>query len=149
MQINHLINGKQVRGSDYFETVNPATQEVLAEVASGGEPEVNAAVAAAKEAFPKWAAMPAPQRAKIIRKLGDLIAAHVPELAQTETNDTGQVIAQTGKQLVPRAADNFYYFAEMCTRVDGHTYPTDTHLNYTLFIRSACARWCRPGTCRS
>jgi 5-carboxymethyl-2-hydroxymuconic-semialdehyde dehydrogenase len=73
------------------------------------------------------------QRAKLIRKLGDLIAAHVPEIAQTETNDTGQVIAQTGKQLIPRAADNFYYFAEMCTRVDGHTYPTDTHLNYTLF----------------
>jgi 5-carboxymethyl-2-hydroxymuconic-semialdehyde dehydrogenase len=57
----------------------------------------------------------------------------VPEIARTETNDTGQVIAQTGKQLVPRAADNFYYFAEMCVRVDGHTYPTDTHLNYTLF----------------
>jgi 5-carboxymethyl-2-hydroxymuconic-semialdehyde dehydrogenase len=133
MQINHLINGKPVRGSDYFETVNPATQEVLAEVASGGEAEVNAAVAAAKDAFPKWAATPAPQRAKLVRKLGDLIAAHVPELAQTETNDTGQVIAQTGKQLVPRAADNFYYFAEMCTRVDGHTYPTETHLNYTLF----------------
>ena len=68
-----------------------------------------------------------------MRKLGDLIAQHVPEIAQTETNDTGQVIAQTGKQLVPRAADNFYYFAEMCTRVDGHTYPTPTHLNYTLF----------------
>src|SRR4029450_518179 len=45
----------------------------------------------------------------------------------------GQVIAQTGKQLVPRAADNFHYFAEMCTRTDGHTYPTETHLNYTLF----------------
>jgi 5-carboxymethyl-2-hydroxymuconic-semialdehyde dehydrogenase len=43
------------------------------------------------------------------------------------------VIAQTRKQLVPRAADNFHYFAEMCTRVDGHTYPTPTHLNYTLF----------------
>ncbi len=43
------------------------------------------------------------------------------------------MIAQTGKQLVPRAADNFHYFAEMCTRVDGHTYPTPTHLNYTLF----------------
>ena len=43
------------------------------------------------------------------------------------------MIAQTGKQLVPRAADNFYYFAEMCVRVDGHTYPTPTHLNYTLF----------------
>jgi 5-carboxymethyl-2-hydroxymuconic-semialdehyde dehydrogenase len=132
-KIDHLINGKNVAGRDYFETVNPATQEVLAEVAQGGEAEVNAAVSAAREAFPAWAAMPAPQRAKLVRKLGDLIAAHVPEIAQTETNDTGQVIAQTGKQLVPRAADNFYYFAEMCVRVDGHTYPTETHLNYTLF----------------
>jgi 5-carboxymethyl-2-hydroxymuconic-semialdehyde dehydrogenase len=94
---------------------------------------VHAAVAAAKEAFPKWAGLPAPERAKLIRKLGDLIAKHVPEIARTETDDTGQVIAQTGKQLIPRAADNFYYFAEMCTRVDGHTYPTPTHLNYTLF----------------
>ena len=133
MQINHLINGKSVQSGSYFETVNPATQAVLAEVAAGGEAEVNAAVAAAKAAFPKWAGMPAPQRAKLIRKLGDLIAAHVPEIAQTETNDCGQVIAQTGKQLIPRAADNFYYFAELCTRVDGHTYPTETHLNYTLY----------------
>jgi 5-carboxymethyl-2-hydroxymuconic-semialdehyde dehydrogenase len=133
MRVDHLIAGKSVAGTDYFETVNPATQEVLAEVASGGEAEVNAAVAAAKEAFPKWAGMPAPERAKLIRKLGDLIAKHVPEIAQTETNDCGQVIAQTGKQLVPRAADNFSYFAEMCVRVDGHTYPTPTHLNYTLF----------------
>ncbi|SEB20613.1 aldehyde dehydrogenase family protein, partial [Variovorax sp. YR216] len=112
MRVHHLINGKAVEGTAYFETVNPATQEVLAEVASGGEAEVNAAVAAAKEAFPKWAGMPAPERAKLIRKLGDLIARNVPEIAQTETNDCGQVIAQTGKQLVPRAADNFYYFAE-------------------------------------
>ncbi|MDP9968909.1 5-carboxymethyl-2-hydroxymuconic-semialdehyde dehydrogenase [Variovorax paradoxus] len=133
MRIEHLINGKAVKSTDYFETVNPATQEVLAEVASGGEAEVNAAVAAAKEAFPKWAGMPAAERAKLVRKLGDLIARHVPEIARTETDDCGQVIAQTGKQLIPRAADNFYYFAEMCTRVDGHTYPTPTHLNYTLF----------------
>ncbi len=132
-KIDHLINGKSIAGSDYFETVNPATQEVLAEVASGGESEVHAAVAAAKAAFPKWAATPAPERAKIMRKLGELIAQHVPEIAETETKDCGQVIAQTGKQLVPRAADNFHYFAEMCTRVDGHTYPTPTHLNYTLF----------------
>ncbi len=131
--INHLIKGQPVTGTDYFETVNPATQEVLAEVAAGGAAEVHAAVAAAKEAFPKWAGLPAPERAKLIRKLGDLIAQHVPEISRTETDDTGQVIAQTGKQLIPRAADNFYYFAEMCTRVDGHTYPTPTHLNYTLF----------------
>jgi 5-carboxymethyl-2-hydroxymuconic-semialdehyde dehydrogenase len=133
MRILHLINGKAVDSANTLETVNPATQEVLAEVAAGGETEVNAAVAAAKASFPKWAGMPAPERAKLIRKLGDLIAAHVPEIARTETLDTGQVIAQTGKQLIPRAADNFYYFAEMCTRVDGHTYPTPTHLNYTLF----------------
>ncbi len=133
MRIDHLINGKKVAGKDYFETINPATQEVLAEVASGGAAEVDAAVAAAKEAFPKWANTPATERARLVRKLGDLIAQHVPEIAETETNDCGQVIAQTGKQLVPRAADNFYYFAEMCTRVDGHTYPTPTHLNYTLF----------------
>ena len=131
--INHLINGRSVAGQQYFETVNPATQEVLAEVAAGGAAEVNAAVAAAHAAFPKWAATPATERAKIMRKLGDLITQHVPEIAQTETRDCGQTISQTGKQLVPRAADNFHYFAEMCTRVDGHTYPTPTHLNYTLF----------------
>ena len=68
-----------------------------------------------------------------MRKLGQLITRQVPEIARTETQDTGQVISQTGKQLVPRSADNFHYFAEMCTRVDGHTYPTPTHLNYTLF----------------
>jgi 5-carboxymethyl-2-hydroxymuconic-semialdehyde dehydrogenase len=133
MRIDHLIAGQRVAGNDYFETVNPATQEVLAEVAAGGEAEVNAAVAAAKEAFPKWAGLPAPERAKLMRRLGELIAKNVPEIARTETDDCGQVIAQTGKQLVPRAADNFHYFAEMCTRVDGHTYPTPTHLNYTLF----------------
>jgi len=131
--ISHLINGQRFESASTFESINPATQEVLCEVAAGSSQEVNAAVAAAKEAFPKWAGLPALERAKLIRKLGDLIAAHVPEIAQMETNDCGQVIAQTGKQLIPRAADNFYYFAEMCTRVDGHTYPTPTHLNYTLF----------------
>ena len=133
MKINHLINGKSVASDRYFETVNPATQDVLAEVAAGGAPEVNAAVAAAKDAFPQWAATPAPERAKLLRKLGELIATQAPDIAQTETRDCGQVISQTGKQLIPRAADNFTYFAEMCTRVDGHTYPTPTHLNYTLF----------------
>ena len=133
MKIDHLIDGKAVPGTDYFETVNPATQQVLAEVAAGGAAEVHAAVAAAKAAFPAWAGLPATERARKMRALGELIAKHVPEIAKTETDDTGQTISQTGKQLVPRAADNFHYFAEMCTRVDGHTYPTPTHLNYTLF----------------
>jgi 5-carboxymethyl-2-hydroxymuconic-semialdehyde dehydrogenase len=133
MSIQHLIGGQPVDSAERFETINPATQDVLAEVARGGEAEVNAAVAAAKAAFPAWAARPATERARLMRRLGELITAHVPEIARTETQDTGQVIAQTGKQLVPRAADNFHYFAEMCVRVDGHTYPTPTHLNYTLY----------------
>ncbi len=131
--IQHLINGKSIDSAQRFETLNPATQAVLAEVAAGGAAEVHAAVAAAKEAFPKWANTPATERAKIMRRLGELITQHVPDIARIETQDCGQTISQTGKQLVPRAADNFSYFAEMCTRVDGHTYPTPTHLNYTLF----------------
>jgi 5-carboxymethyl-2-hydroxymuconic-semialdehyde dehydrogenase len=131
-RIQHLINGRAVESRAYFETTNPATQAVLAEVARGGADEVNAAVAAARAAFPAWAARAATERAALMHRLGELIGREVPALARLETEDTGQVIAQTAKQLVPRAADNFHYFAEMCTRVDGHTYPTPTHLNYTL-----------------
>jgi 5-carboxymethyl-2-hydroxymuconic-semialdehyde dehydrogenase len=133
MTIQHLINGQSVASATTFETINPASQAVLAEVSAGGADEINTAVQAAKDAFPKWAGLPATERARLMRKLGELIAAHVPEIAQLETNDSGQVISQTGKQLIPRAADNFHYFAEMCTRVDGHTYPPPTHLNDTLF----------------
>ncbi|MGG1948764.1 5-carboxymethyl-2-hydroxymuconate semialdehyde dehydrogenase [Trinickia sp. NRRL B-1857] len=133
MRIDHLINGESRGGRDYFETVNPANQAVLAEVARGGAEEIDAAVAAAKAAFPGWAARTPKDRAQALHKLGELITRYVPELSELETNDTGQTISQTRKQLVPRAADNFHYFADMCARVDGHTYPTDTHLNYTLF----------------
>jgi 5-carboxymethyl-2-hydroxymuconic-semialdehyde dehydrogenase len=133
MRIEHLINGRPHAARDYFDTVNPANQEVLAEVARGTSEEIDSAVRAAKEAFPEWAGKPAAERAKLIARLGELIAKNVPEISATETNDTGQTISQTRKQLVPRAADNFSYFAEMCTRVDGHTYPTSSHLNYTLF----------------
>src|SRR5690242_20174852 len=71
MRIEHLINGKSSVARDYFETVDPATQEVLAEVARGGAEEVDAAVRAAKDAFPAWAGKPAVERAKLVRKLGE------------------------------------------------------------------------------
>ena len=132
--IEHLINGRKVDSAEHFETVDPATGEVLAEVASGGKGEVDAAVAAAKAAFPGWAATPAKERARLMRKVGDLIAQNVPELAELESRDSGQVIAQTGKALIPRAADNFYYFAELAQHQHGETYDSDTgHLNYTLW----------------
>ncbi len=57
---------------------NPATGEVLAEVAAGGEAEVQQAVAAAKAAFPKWAGLPMKERARLMRRLGDLIDQNVP-----------------------------------------------------------------------
>jgi len=132
--IEHFIDGERVASRDVFETLNPATGEVLAEVASGGEAEVAAAVAAAKAAFPAWAAKPTAERARLMRRLGELIAKDVPALAKLETEDTGQPIYQTGKALIPRCAENFNFFAEVCTRVDGECYPSDdSHLNYTMF----------------
>jgi len=132
--IKHLINGKQVESSRTFQTLNPATNEAIAEVARGGEQEVAAAVQAAKDAFPGWAGKPAAERARLMRRLGELITQHVPELSELESRDTGQVIGQTKKALVPRAADNFHFFAEVATRMDGESFQSDTgHLNYTLW----------------
>lgn len=132
--IKHLINGREVESRQVFETLNPANNEVIAEVASGGEAEVAAAVQAAKDAFPDWAGKPAAERAKLMRRLGELITQNVPEIAELETRDCGQVIGQTKKALIPRAADNFHFFAEIATHMDGECYQSDTgHLNYTLW----------------
>ena len=109
-KVNHWINGKNVAGNDYFQTTNPATGEVLADVASGGEAEINQAVAAAKEAFPKWANLPMKERARLMRRLGDLIDQNVPEIAAMETADTGLPIHQTKNVLIPRASHNFEFF---------------------------------------
>lgn len=132
--IGHLIDGKSVTSPTTFQDVNPATQDVIAEVAAGGAEEIALAVEAAKTAFPKWAGMAAKQRARIMRRLGELIERDVPTLAQIETDDTGLPIHQTGHQLIPRAAENFYFFSEVATRMDGKCYPVDrTMLNYTLY----------------
>jgi len=131
--IQHLIDGKSVESAAVFENRNPATGEVLAEVAAGAAAEIDAAVTAAKIAFPKWAGKPAKERAKIMRRLGELIEKNVPALAELETDDTGLPIHQTSHQLIPRAAENFYFFSEVATRMDGRSYPVDrTMLNYTL-----------------
>jgi 5-carboxymethyl-2-hydroxymuconic-semialdehyde dehydrogenase len=132
--IKHLINGQSVDSAERFETISPASQEVLAEVAAGGEAEIALAVEAAKTAFPKWAGTPAKERAKIMRRVGDLITANVKELAALETEDTGLPIHQTGHQLIPRAADNFHFFSEVATRMDGRSYPVDDQmLKYTMY----------------
>nr|WP_311528919.1 5-carboxymethyl-2-hydroxymuconate semialdehyde dehydrogenase [uncultured Ralstonia sp.] len=132
--VKHWIDGRQVDSPERFITTNPATGEAITEVASGGEAEINAAVAAARAAFPAWANTPAKQRAKLMRRLGELIEQNVPHLAALETMDTGLPITQTSKQLIPRASENFHFFAEVCTQVNGRTYPVDDQmLNYTLY----------------
>lgn len=69
MTIKHWIGGREVESRETFTTLNPATGEVITDVASGGETEVDAAVRAAKEAFPKWANTPAKERAKLMLSL--------------------------------------------------------------------------------
>jgi len=132
--IKHWIDGKQVDSDDRFTTFNPATGQAIDEVAAGGAREIDAAVAAAKRAFPGWANTPARERARLMRRLGELIDQNVPQLAELETADTGLPISQTRKQLIPRASENFNFFAEVCVRMNGHTYPVDDQmLNYTLY----------------
>jgi len=132
--IRHLINGEWVESEETFENFNPATGEVLDVVCAASAAQVHDAVRAAKGAFPAWANMPVKKRAKLIEKLGDAIAASVDEISAMESRDTGLTISVTRKQLIPRAADNFYYFAEMSQRINGDTYPVDDQmLNYTLY----------------
>ncbi|MCR4467039.1 5-carboxymethyl-2-hydroxymuconate semialdehyde dehydrogenase [Burkholderia sp. SCN-KJ] len=134
MTIKHWIGGREVESRETFTTLNPATGDAITDVASAGEAEVDAAVRAAKDAFPKWANTPAKERAKLMRKLGELIEKNVPMLAALETQDTGLPIAQTSKQLIPRASENFNFFAEVCVQMNGRTYPVDDQmLNYTLY----------------
>lgn len=132
--IKHWINGQQVASDETFDNINPATGEVIGQVASGTEKEVHQAVAAAKAAFPGWAATPSKERARLMRRLGELIDENVPKLAELETLDTGLPIHQTKNVLIPRASHNFNFFAEVCTRMNGHSYPVDDQmLNYTLY----------------
>ena len=131
--IKHWINGKEVESKETFTNYNPATNQAIGEVASGGQEEINLAVAAAKKAAPGWAKTPAKERARLMRRLGDLIDQNVDRIAELETLDTGLPIHQTKNVLIPRASHNFNFFAEVCTRLNGHTYPVDDQmLNDTI-----------------
>lgn len=131
--IHNFINGRWVEGSSTFETVNPATGAVIDTVSQADEAVVDQAVAAASAALPVWSGLPTRERFSRLMKLADLIDAAVPEIAARETEDTGLPIHQTRTGLIPRASENFRFFAEMSKHMDGHTYPVDDQmLNYTL-----------------
>jgi phenylacetaldehyde dehydrogenase len=106
-----------------FETPNPATGETLARIAEGGAEDINRAVQAARRAFEEgpWSRMTASERGRIIWRIGDLILAHLDELAQLESLDNGKPFAVAQAADVPLAADMFHYMAGWATKLEGNT----------------------------
>ncbi|HEY3981185.1 MAG TPA: aldehyde dehydrogenase family protein [Streptosporangiaceae bacterium] len=106
-----------------FETLNPATGEVLATVAEGDAEDINRAVRAARRAFEEgpWSRMTPSERGRIIWRIGDLILEHVAELAQLESLDNGKPFGVAAAADVPLAADLFHYMAGWATKIEGNT----------------------------
>ncbi|HXA79566.1 MAG TPA: aldehyde dehydrogenase family protein [Candidatus Acidoferrales bacterium] len=135
-----FINGKWVDAASgrTFPTYNPATGEVLANVAEGDKEDINRAVAAARAAFDTgpWSKITPSQRGKLIWKLADLIEAHAEEFAQLESLDNGKPLAVARVADIPGTVDMFRYMAGWATKIEGNTIPISAHgakfLAYTL-----------------
>ena len=122
-----FVNGLSVPAADgrTFRTINPAdTRETVAEYALGGAADVTVAVAAAKAAFPKWAAQTSVARGRILAKASQLIEARKGELAELLTREEGKTLAEaTGE--VQRAADLFRFYGGLGYQLGGQTIPHD------------------------
>ncbi len=119
-----FINGQWADAASgrTFETPNPATGETLARVAEGGAEDIDRAVRAARAAFDgPWSRMTPSERGRIIWRIGDLILAHVDELAQLESLDNGKPFAVAQAADVPLAADLFHYMAGWATKIEGNS----------------------------
>lgn len=112
-----FIGGQWVdaAGRGKFETRDPGTGKVLAEIASGEREDVDRAVESAQKAFRKsgWAAMPANDRAVILHRLADLIDQHHDVLAQLESLDVGKPVAQAAGFDMPHASRTLRYYADL------------------------------------
>jgi len=132
-----LIDGKWVNSvsGKTFETLNPATEEVLCRVAEGGKEDVDKAVKAARRAFETgpWRKMSTAERARIMLRLADLIEKHADELAQIETLDNGKPINESRYVDVPQTVETFRYYAGWATKLEGETINANTNFfTYTL-----------------
>jgi phenylacetaldehyde dehydrogenase len=135
-----LIDGQWVEAASgrTFETINPATEEKLAEVAYGEKEDIDRAVRAARQAFAydsPWRRMSPSARGKLIWRIGDLIEEHVEELAMLESLDNGKPLGVARVADVPLAADLFHYMAGWPTKILGDTTPISApgeYLSYTL-----------------
>jgi aldehyde dehydrogenase (NAD+) len=94
-----------------FKTVNPASEEVLAEVAEAGPEDVDRAVAAARRAFGPWSALPGAERAKYLYRIARIIQERSRELAVLESLDNGKPIKESRDVDLPLVAAYFFYYA--------------------------------------
>ncbi len=132
-----LIDGQWVDGSKTFDTVNPATGEVLTQIVEASGADVDQTVAAARRAFDSkggaWRKMSASERGRLIWKLADLIEQHIDELAELETLDNGKPIFESRNVDMPMVIDVLRYYAGWATKIHGETVNTfDTAFTYTL-----------------
>src|SRR5712692_5690081 len=138
-----LINGKWVNAASgkTFPTYNPATGEVLAQVAEGDREDIEQAVRAARQAFDHgpWRRMTASERGRVIWKLADLLEANTEEFAYLESLDNGKPLGIARAADVPLAVDLFRYMAGWTTKIEGNTIPISVpytpgakYLAYTL-----------------
>ncbi len=126
-QTRLLIDGQWVDAvsGKTFETLNPATGDVIARVAEGDKADVDKAVKAARRAFETgpWRKMSARQRGRLIYRLADLIEEHKEELAQLETLDNGKPINDSRNADLPLVIDCYRYYAGWADKVEGKTIP--------------------------
>ncbi|UCM91894.1 aldehyde dehydrogenase family protein [Streptomyces marincola] len=94
-----------------FKTISPATEEVLSEVAHAGADDVDAAVAAARRAFPRWSGLPGAERAKYLFRIARLVQERARELAVLESLDNGKPIRESRDVDIPLVAAHFFYYA--------------------------------------
>jgi aldehyde dehydrogenase (NAD+) len=134
-----LIGGEWTSASDgeSFDTVNPATGEVLTKVAAGTRQDVDRAVTAARKAFDDpagaWTKMPASERSKLLWKLADAIEANIDELAELETLDNGKPIFESRYVDLPFVAEIYRYYAGWATKIHGETINSRANaFTYTL-----------------
>jgi phenylacetaldehyde dehydrogenase len=123
-----LIDGEWVEAASgkTFETINPATEEVLGEVAHGEEEDVDRAVRAARKAFDDdapWRKMTPSERGRLIYQISELIEEHIDELAALEALDNGKAFNVAKAADVTLAADLFRYMAGWATKIEGETIP--------------------------
>ena len=118
-----------------FDTINPATEEVIAQVAEGDAEDVDAAVAAARDALENgpWGRMDARDRGRLLYKLADLMEDELDELAALETLDNGKPIRDAKAADLPLAIDCLRYYAGFADKIHGQTIPVRG--NYFTYTR--------------